>query len=97
MVNEERKICVNRWHEVLGHRNFDAVKGIPKADVVHGMKIVSCDSHNEAVCTIGSKRKMSRPKFPKESLNCAKALLDLIHSDIFFKEITDLLAIGAYK
>lgn len=82
MVSEERKMCIHRWHEGLGHRDINVVKGIPKADLVHGMRIVDCDCQKDVKCSICLKGKMSRPKFPKQSENRAKAVLDLIHSDV---------------
>lgn len=77
-------LCVHRWHEILGHRDVNVVKTLASSGLVEGVQIAECEAKckeklNCAVCLEG---KITRIKFPKESKNRARAVLDMIHTDV---------------
>lgn len=48
-----QKLCIHKWHRVLGHRDIDVVKKIPSNGFVTEMALAGCDSGcNEGSCEI---------------------------------------------
>lgn len=75
--------CVHFWHRVLGHRDINVVKGLAKGGLVEGIDIAECDDKcNDDQCAICLEGKLTRMKFPQQSQNKSKAVLDLVHSDV---------------
>lgn len=75
--------CVHFWHKTLGHRDMQVVKNLQASGLVQDFKLTGCTNEcNDNECEICLEGKITRAKFPKESLNSSEEVLDLVHSDI---------------
>jgi hypothetical protein len=68
-----------RWHERLGHLNFQAMKKMVKEELVRGLADFGSVEQPCGACLAGKQRRMS---FPVQAQYHAERLLELVHGDL---------------
>jgi hypothetical protein len=68
-----------RWHLRFGHLHFNGLKLLSSGGIVHGLPQIDSSNHVCGGCVLG---KQSRLSFPSGIAWRAKALLQLLHTDI---------------
>ena len=78
VVSGVRSECIHSWHQLLGHRNIEAIKLMSK--LADGVKIKGCNC--KFTCEVCIRGKMARMPFPQKSLTTSKNVMDLVHTDV---------------
>lgn len=73
--------CQHTWHRVLAHHHIKGIEQLEKRNLATGIKIKDCGIRE--ICECCAKGKSSRTPFPKESSTKSKAILDLVHTDVW--------------
>lgn len=72
--------CQHMWHRRFGHRDPKILERIRAEDLATGFAMQDCGARQ--VCEHCLQGKLPRIPFPKASLNRAKRVLDLVHTDV---------------
>jgi hypothetical protein len=68
-----------RWHARYGHIGFQALRRLAREDMVHGLLLVNEADRVCEACLAGKHR---RAPFPRQALNRAGQVLELVHADL---------------
>jgi hypothetical protein len=68
-----------RWHQRLGHLNFQAMKKMVKEELAWGLPDMAAMEHPCRACLAGKQR---RSPFPTQDKYCSSRVLELIHEDL---------------
>jgi hypothetical protein len=81
LVSREVALCW-RWHECLGHLNFQDIKKLSCEELMRGLSDIGSVECPCAACLAGKQRWAS---FPQQAQFRAKKMLQLVHSDLYDK------------
>lgn len=71
---------VERWHQRLGHSNYQRIRHMLSRDLISGVPQLPTASHIQ--CEACIKGKHNRHRIPKQATNRATRPLELVHSDL---------------
>jgi hypothetical protein len=77
---------LEKWHRILGHINYDAIKLLQRNNLVTGLHI---DNSNITQCKACVQAKAHMEPFPKQANDSVKDIGDVIVSDVWGRAATE--------
>lgn len=81
MISQQCNKNLMKWHQRMGHLNFEDLRKLKKKEIVDGLRDELCVKNENPVCEVCMKAKIHQQPF-RQSTRRENDVLDLIHTDI---------------